>query len=156
MAPNTTGASARHQNNDRAWRDGVQSINDEAAGMLDVDIIDAAYGATLLVRALRGDRESAALLLAVTQAAALIKRAPRRNPVLCICCPRSVKRLSDATVFGVATPSIANPTGALGFIFCDRCGADRATLAAKAADGLKRIWPDLRPVVVTHPEGGRA
>jgi hypothetical protein len=140
----------------RAWRDGVQAVNDEAAGLLDVNIIDAVSGAELLANAALGDREAAALLLAVTQAAARIKQAPRRKPALCICCPRAVKRLSSATVFGVAVPATANPSGAIGFVFCDRCAGDRDTLAAKAAEGLRRIWPDLRPVAVTHPEGGRA
>jgi hypothetical protein len=141
---------------DAAWRDGIQAVNDESAGLLDVDIVDALAGADLLVRATRGDKEAAALFLAVTQAATRIKQAPRRKPALCICCPRSIKRLTAATVFGVAAPAIANPTGAIGFAFCDRCSADRTTLAAKAAEGLRRIWPDLRPVTVSHPTGGRA
>jgi hypothetical protein len=97
-----------------------------------------------------------ALLLAVRQAATRIKQAPQRKPTLCICCPRSIKRLSATTVFGVASAGIANPTAAIGFVFCERCAADRATLAARAAEGLRRIWPDLRPVTITHPTGGRA
>jgi hypothetical protein len=140
----------------RAWRDGIQAVNDEASGVLDISIIDALAGAELLTNAVLGDREAASLLLAITQAAARIKQAPRRSPSLCICCPRAVKRLSSATVFGVAVPATANPGSAIGFVFCDRCAGDRDTLAAKAAEGLRRIWPDLRPVAITHPEGGRA
>ena len=135
---------------DTAWRDGVQSIHDEARGVLDVEIIDAGSGVDLLVGAALGNRRSAALLNAVCLAADQIRRAPRNKPSLCICCPRAVKRISLGTVFGVATPSIPTPTGALGFVFCDRCGADRATLPGKVAEGLRRIWPDLRPVTVTH------
>jgi hypothetical protein len=139
-----------------AWRDGIQAVNDQAAGLLDVDIVDAACGADLLSRAAQGDKAAAALFLAVTQAAARIKQAPRHKPTLCMCCPRAIKRLTAETVFGVATPAVANPTGAIGFVFCTRCSADRTTLAAKAAEGLRRIWPDLRPIEITHPIGGRA
>jgi hypothetical protein len=139
-----------------AWRDGIQAVNDEAAGVLDVSIIDYLAGAVLMANAALGDHESAALLLAVRQAATRIKQAPRRKPALCICCPRAIKRLTAETVFGVATPAIANPTGAIGFVFCDKCAADRTTLTAKAAEGLRRIWPDLRPIEITHPVGGRA
>jgi hypothetical protein len=141
---------------DSAWRTGIQTVHNEAAGLLNVDIVDALAGAGLMSDALRGDSEAAALILAVTQAAARIKQAPRQKPALCICCPRAVRRVCAGTVFGVATPAVANPTGAIGFVFCDRCASDRDTLAAKAAEGLRRIWPDLRPVVVTHQHGGRA
>jgi hypothetical protein len=140
----------------RAWRDGIQTVNDEAAGLLDVSIIDAVCGAELVADAMLGSPEAAALLLAVAQAAARIKKAPRQSPALCICCPRPVKRVCATTVFGVATPAVANPGSAIGFVFCDRCAGNRDTLVARAADGLGRIWPDLRPVAVTHPEGGRA
>ncbi len=87
---------------DTAWRDGVQAVNDEAAGLLDVNIVDASAGVDLLVDAMRGDPEAAALLQAIRQAADRVRKAPRRQPALCICCPRSVKRIRPSTVFGIA------------------------------------------------------
>ena len=141
---------------DHAWRDGMQRVNDESGGLLNVDIIDSRYGAELLAHAMLGDSEALALLKAVAQAGARVKGAPRRTPALCIACPRAVKRISCDTVFGVATPAIPSPTGAVGFVFCEKCAADRVALATKAADGLRRIWPDLRPVQITHESGGRA
>lgn len=149
-------ASARHENSDSTWRHGIQSVNDESAGLLDISIIDGASGTALLVAALHGKYEAAVLLKAVTQAAGRVKQAARRKPALCICCPRTIKRITATTVFGIATPSIASPTGAIGFVFCDRCAEDPTTLPAKAANGLRGIWPDLRPVVITHATGGRA
>jgi hypothetical protein len=150
------GAPSRHQNNDRAWRDGVQEVHDEAAGMLDVNFIDADSGLDMIFDAALGNVEAATLMRAVWQAAARIKEAPRRTPSLCLCCPRAIKRLTPGTVFGVARPAIAKPSRAIAFAFCDRCSADRGNLAAKAATGLRRIWPDLRTVEITHPEGGCA
>lgn len=153
---NSGPAPARHEKSDSTWRQGVQSVNDESAGLLDVSIVDGASGSALLAAALNSDYEAAVLLKSVAQAAARVKQAARRKPALCICCPRTIKRITAATVFGIATPSIASPTGAIGFVFCDRCAEDPATLPAKAAVGLRRIWPDLRPVVITHATGGRA
>lgn len=142
--------------NTTKWRAGIQSINDEAAGMVDVSIVDAVTWAELLAHALMGDRGSEAVLQAVIQAGARVKQAPRRQPTLCLCCPRAVKRVSANTVFGVAMPAISNPTGAIGFVFCDRCAADRDALPTKAVQGLRRIWPKLRQVEITHSLGARA
>jgi len=141
---------------DRAWLDGIQKVNDEAAGLMDVTIIDADAGREMLVDAALGNYEAAIMLQAVRQAAARIKQAPRNKPALCICCPRAIRRLTPGTVFGLAVPATASPSGAIGFVFCDRCAVDRSTLAAKATRGLRRIWPGLRPVEITHSTGGRA
>jgi hypothetical protein len=139
-----------------AWAAGMQHVNDEAAGLFNVNIIDAATGAELLAGAMAGDREAATLLDAVRQAVAQVNQAPRKRPSLCMCCPRPVKRITPATVFGVALPAVSAPSTAIGFVFCDRCGAGGSDLLAKAAEGLRRIWRDLRPVAITHPAGGRA
>ena len=44
---------------DAAWRDGVQSVNDESGGLLDVSIVDARSGIELIAEAVLGDREAA-------------------------------------------------------------------------------------------------
>jgi hypothetical protein len=139
-----------------AKREAIQSVNDVSAGLLNVSIVDAGAWAGLLAHALMGDRGSEALLQAVVQAGARVEQAPRRLPALCLCCPRAVKRISANTVFGVAMPVIGKPTGAVGFVFCDRCASDRSALPTKAITGLRRIWPELRQVEITHPVGGQA
>lgn len=150
------GAAMNAPDDARTWRDAVQRVNDSAAGVIDVSIINATTGAMLMADALLGDQVAATLLLAVTQAAARIKRAPRQKPALCVCCPRSVRRVCSDTVFGVASPSVPNPAGVIGFVFCDRCAGTPGSLAAKATEGLRRIWPDLRPITITDPVGGHA
>ena len=52
---------------DHAWRDGMQRVNDECAGLLNVDIIDSRHGAELLAAGLLGDRESMMLIRAPKQ-----------------------------------------------------------------------------------------
>lgn len=142
--------------NDTSWRDGIHAVATEAAGVLDVSIIDSLTQADLVVDAFLGNPKAAALLRAVREAADHVRQAPRRTPALCVCCPRPVKRVRPSTVFGVALPAIPKPGRALGFVFCERCAAEPITLAAKAAEGLRRIWPDLRPITITDPAGSRA
>jgi hypothetical protein len=132
------------------WRQGIERVQTEAGGMLTVDIFDNLAGAELVARAMAGDRESLVMLKAVTQAIAGVAQAPRAKPALCVACPRPVKRITPQTVFGIASPDTPTRTPAIGFAFCEKCGADRGTLAEKARQGLQRIWPDLRPIVVSH------
>jgi len=138
------------------WREGIGQIQGESGGLLDVTIIDKVTGSALLAAAALGDREASALLQAVAQAAKRIQQAPRQAPALCVCCPRPVKRITAGTVFGVAVAASPDPTGAVAFVFCEQCGDDRASLLNKAAVGLRRIWPDIRPIDITHQDGGRA
>jgi hypothetical protein len=142
--------------NTSEWRVGVQDIHDEAAGLLNVDIVDPLRCFQLLAAAALGDYEASVLIQAVAQAGRAVKKAPPRKPTRCMCCPRVVRRISATTVFGVAYPATGNPSAALGFVFCDGCSSDHGTLVEKATAGLRRIWPDLRPVVITHPVGGVA
>jgi hypothetical protein len=141
---------------DQMWAAGIMAVTKESAGVVDVFVIDSATCAELLAAGLMGgDDRSLALYQAVDATAKRITHAPRRSPPLCICCPRSIKRITRATIFGLAVPATANPEAAIGFAFCTKCGtADRGTLQAKATEGLRRIWPDLKQFVVTHPTGG--
>ncbi len=140
---------------DSEWRKGVQQVHDESGGVLDITIVDAVTAAALLIAASLGDTEASAILYAVAQSARDVRQAPRRLPALCVCCPRAVKRISANTVFGVAAASAPKPTGGIGFVFCEKCSKDRASLVAKAVDGLRHIWPSLRSIKITH-DGGRA
>jgi hypothetical protein len=141
---------------DETWRDGIDRVGEEAAGVLHVRIIDALAGSELLVRALSGDPEAMVMLRAVDEAEMQVTQAPRKQPALCVACPRAVRRINRGTVFGVLVPVVPFPTTALGFVFCEKCAAAPAALMAKAAKGLRRIWPDLRPITITDPIGGRA
>ena len=56
----------------------------------------------------------------------------------------------------VAIPGCDDPSAGLALAICTRCGSDRASITAKAAVALRRIWPDLRPITITNPAGGHA
>lgn len=138
------------------WRDGIRRVSEQSAGVLQVRVIDALAASELLAQALLGDYEAVVMLRAMAEAEMQVRRAPRNRPALCVACPRAVRRINRATIFGVAAPAIPSPTSAIAFVFCDRCATDRGTLVAKANEGLRRLWPELRPVTITDPIGGRA
>jgi hypothetical protein len=134
---------------------GLEKVHTEAAGALHVSLICAEQRIELLCLALLGNPEAMMLTAAITDSAAWIKRATRREPVLCLCCPRRIKRITPATIFGVVSPAIPSPGHAVGFAFCDVCAGKPGLMDATTA-ALKKIWPNLRPIVVTHPRGGTA
>ena len=89
---------------------GIESIQAEASGALQVSIVSSETGCELMLASMLGDQEATALLQAVS----------------------------------------------LAFSFCDACAADPRHLMAKASEGLRRLWPDLRAIEITHPDGGSA
>ncbi len=135
---------------------GIRAVSAESGGAINVTIVTPETGRELIAWAALGNSEAATLLRAVVGSAAWIKRAPRDKPTLCMCCPRPIRRVTGATVFGVAAPANDRPVQAIGFAFCDRCGERPSELLGKAAAGLRRIWPDLREIAITHQSGGRA
>ncbi len=49
-----------------------------------------------------------------------------------------------------------DPQRDVAFGICVKCGTSAEALQAKATKALHSIWPDLVPIEVTHPGGGRA
>ncbi len=137
-----------------ALQEGVHRVNDEAGGLLTVQVIQQHDIPAMIVDALCGNAEAAQLLRLTNQAIANIHGAPRRKPMLCGCCPRALRGGRYAII--IARPACDGATEGLSLAICRRCGPDFGAIQAKATAALARIWPNVRPVTVTHPEGGRA
>jgi hypothetical protein len=153
MVSHTTGASARHQNNDRDKPD-LMAIHREAGGVLALNIIRPGDALNLVAASLEGGSEASRLLRAVCDTVARIESAPRRKPMLCGNCPRPLR--GSGFVICVAVPDRDSPTNGLAFALCEYCSRDDAALVEKASSALRTVWPDLRAVEITHPKGGRA
>jgi hypothetical protein len=136
-----------------ALRDGIQQVNDEAGGMLTLQVIERADMPAMIADALGGSAEAAQLLRLTNQVLANIQGAPRRRPMLCGSCPRVLQGSRYAII--IARPACDDPTQGLSMAICPRCGPTHGAIQAAAAVALRRIWPNLRPVTITHP-GGRA
>lgn len=137
-----------------ALQEGIQRVNDEAGGLLELRVIQQSDLRSLILDMLAGSADAAQLLRMANDAVTSIQAAPRRKPALCGACPRTLlgKRFSII----LARPACDDPTQALALAICPTCGPDYDAIQAKATVALSRIWPNLRPVTVTHPEGGRA
>jgi hypothetical protein len=141
----------------KTWTDGIRRLHCEAAGVLAIEIFDSQAIAKISAAAALGDEMAAALIGALLDTKKSITNAPRNRPALCISCPRAIRKISWDIVFGLTLPAVRRPGSAIGFAFCPKCAAgDRASLHSKAQTGLRGLWPDLRPVVISHPDGGRA
>ena len=141
---------------EQEWLAGIQKVHHESGGLIEIDFIDAATGSALLIAATMGDGKAAGLMEVVAQTTERINQAPMHAPTTCIGCLRAVKLITEATIFGVATPATSSRTEAIGFVFCDECGEDRASLLFKATECLRHLWPALRLITITHQDGGRA
>jgi len=76
----------------KALRDGIQRVSDEAAGLLELQVIRRTDLPTLILDALAGSSEAAQTLRLVNDTVASIQAAPRRKPMLCGACPRGLRR----------------------------------------------------------------
>lgn len=132
---------------------GVEAVTREAAGMMEVAVVRPSDVSVLLGEALAGSDEAALLLRLYTDTAAKIDKAPARARLLCVSCPRELRRGYSVAA---ALPHRDNPHQAVAIAVCPRCGPDREAIQAKAMEGFQRIWPDLRPIQITHHDGGRA
>ncbi len=132
----------------------LMSIHREANGVLALNIVRPGDSLNLVAASLEGDSEASRLPRAVCDTVGKIENAPRKKPMLCGCCPRALR--GSGFVICVAIPDRDSPTNGLAFALCEYCSRDDAALVEKASSALRTVWPDLRPVTVTHPGGGRA
>ena len=136
------------------WVEGIRQVHDESAGMLSVVIVRQCDAVHLAMDALSGDDKAVALLQQVNDCLQRIGAAPARKPAQCGCCGTNLEAGRFAIV--IASPDTDTPSAGLGLAICRRCGVTAGAIKAAALSALKVIWPDLRPVQVTHPEGSRA
>jgi hypothetical protein len=136
-------------------RDGIARVHVQAAGALDVDLFEPNDAVRLLGALLLGSTHAAQLLRGVTTTAARVERlAGQRRFVLSMCCPRAVRILRGVKI-GLVAAAAGDATDAIGFVRCGRCSSS-ADGNKKITNGLQRIWPDVRPIVVTYQDGSRA
>lgn len=121
---------------------GIRRVSEEAAGLLEIQAVMPGNVPELLGAALLGDPEAARLAGLVCDALRRIERAPKGKGMLCVSCPRTLRRRRFALVFAV--PRRDAPHEGVSLAVCDRCGPDHAAVMDKAGAGLRKLWPDLR------------
>ena len=138
-----------------AWKQGIETVHREAAGVLELFVVQPERMPDLMLAALNGDRRAAAIAVAVVDAVHDISDAARTPvPKLCGSCPRELKDHRYAVV--LAAPDRDDPTTAITMAICEECATTETVIREKAMLGFRGIWPDLRPISLTHQDGGRA
>ena len=132
------------------WSDGIQAVQQESGGLMSFNVIRQADAPGLLFDAMRGDPDATRLAQGLASLLGQIASAPRHKPVLCACCPRALRRTFAVIIAGPERPNARN---SIGFGICERCATEPEDIRTKAIEALRRIWPDARPVTITH---GRA
>ena len=136
---------------------GLTAIQADAGGMMTIVVVHPSEGPALLASAMAGNREALHLFQSVVQSLEGIAKAPKRKPMLCATCPRPLRKATGFSI-AVAMPAKGDPSLGLCLAVCAHC-ADATKPSAvtdKAMQALATIWPNLRPVTITHRSGGRA
>lgn len=137
----------------RSWADGMRAIHQEAAGAVMVEVIRPIDVGELIAEALGGSAEAVQCLRLRKGFIKRVRQSPPSKPMLCGCCPRSIRRSGFSVVLALPYNQAAENALALGV--CERCGTEPAELLERAREALARIWPDVRSISV-HPTAGRA
>lgn len=138
-----------------AWRRGMQDVHRDAAGAIEITVVQQQDMLAITTAMLEGDYRAAQLFDLAAQTLAHIKQAPARSATLCACCPRPIRSNSRFSLV-MAIPARDSPRVAMTIAVCDACATGVLAVQAKAIEALRTVWPDLRAMQITHPEGSRA
>jgi hypothetical protein len=131
-----------------------KAVTKESGGLVAVHIFFPEDLRGLITRSLVGDREATMLVPLVRQGTKQIRSASRKAPALCGCCPRPIR---SHFALAIVLPERSDPSQGFAIGLCAKCTEGDINRAhQKAVESLAAIWPDARPVLVTHPGGGRA
>ena len=134
--------------------DQMEAIHREAAGLMHLDVVMREDMPAMVAAAARGNPEAAELFQRVNTALLDILNAPVVAPKLCAVCPRPLA--GGRYSLALAIPACDAPSNALALAVCHDCAGAREDVREKAIEALRHLWPDARPVTITHPDGGRA
>ena len=136
-----------------SWAEDIQQVQDEAAGLLELMVVQPDDVRRLIALAEAGDPDADRQLQMVSGALMRIQRAPRAAPALCGTCPRPLRNGKFSIV--IASPAREGFSHALTLAICHRCGTSHAAVERAAVIALRRIWPESRQVAI-DPRGSRA
>ena len=136
-------------------RSGVKKVHQQAAGMLQIYVVQPMSILKMLIAAYEGRKyDSAVAEIAVTAIKEIDRASKTSEPPLCGACENLLVNGRYSLV--IAIPSCDDPKDTIVFGICAQCATTDAEVRVKAADALRHIWPDLRQIEITHPNGGTA
>ncbi len=137
------------------WVAGMEAVQQQAGGAIEIEVIRLVDAVDVLGAALAGDLDAMRRMRALVDTAKRIEAMSRtKRPMLCGSCPRPL--WGSGFSFVIARPACDDPVNAIALAICRKCATTRHGIQQKAVIALRRIWPDLRPITITSPDGGRA
>ncbi len=127
----------------------------EAGGVMELYVVRPPDALGILADAIAGDAQAARIYRAVCTATNGIKTAPKKQPMLCASCPRPLRAGTPCSII-LAVPRRDDAHQAVTLAVCAKCATQPKEIRQKALGALARIWPDARPIEITHDAGGRA
>jgi len=137
-----------------ALADCLANLRTESGGAVDLFIVRPVDAPDVVAHALASDPLAVKVFEALANASRAVEAAPKKRPLLCATCPRPLR--GTAFAFGLVLPMRDDPRSGAAFGICVRCATPVEALQANATKALHKLWPDLVPIEVSHPEGGRA
>ena len=137
-----------------AWDAAVHQVYHEDVGLLVLAIVQPADGQELERAALAGDACAVTLLPQIQEFVAFVQTAPITSRARCCGC--GAEFVSGQFAVAVVTPDISDQAAGVGVGVCPKCGSTISAIKATLIRVLRYAWPGLRPIQITHPEGGRA
>ena len=137
-----------------ALAEGLAGLRAETGGVVELVVLRSVDASAVLADAMAGNARAYGIATALRDVVALVERAPRHAPKVCVSCSQPLHRARYAV--GLVMPTTEHPDRVLGICCCRRCARSRGDVAAKLVKAVRAAWPDVRPVMVTHAHGGRA
>jgi hypothetical protein len=132
----------------------IHQLHAEAAGVIEAVVIRPSDTEGLFADIIAGDPEAHRLGAAINAALSRVNEWPKRQRLLCATCQKRVQ--GDGFAFVVVSALRDDAARSLTLAICTGCAIEPEDIKARANVALRVIWPDHRPMVVTHPGGGRA
>jgi hypothetical protein len=131
------------------WEDGIRAAHAEAAGMLVMYLLDDSYVAAAYAAAVHGDQLAVRLIEVVHYSACQIDSAAHNDPVMCLCCPRPIRKTADIATYAFVLPEVPSPERAIGSAVCAKCAGGRDLLDRAMAAFQRHLWGDIRRIDIS-------
>ena len=136
------------------WASDMQAVHDEAAGLVEIILVEQGAVPAILAAALLGEADARRIMLLVRDTLRSIGAAPAALPALCLCCPRPVR--DGRFMLAIAQPAREGAEHAIGVAICEACAPDATVARPKVMAGLRGLWPNLRAIQDQQHAAGHA
>ena len=137
------------------WPDRLRTIQVQGKSLRGYFVVLRYEFPDVVIKASEGDRDATVCADAVQHIEQRLTWASESDPLLCMCCPRTLKAGRFAVV--AAAPEQPDNRQSIAFAVCRQCGGTRARVTERAHGIFRRVWPGARRIELSavSSAGGR-